>query len=91
MIMLRLGLVAILLQATMLTAWRLGDVSALAPLDYLRLITGSLLGYLAFGEVPGPAVFAGATLIVIANFVAASRSQRGPKTLPPATPSRAAL
>lgn len=70
LMMLCLGLVAIALQAAMLSAWRLGDVSALAPLDYLRLVTGSVLGFLAFGEVPGPAIYAGAALIIAANLAA---------------------
>ncbi len=66
-----LGLVGIAMQAAMLSAWRLGDVSALAPLDYLRLLTGTVLGFAAFGEVPGPAVLAGAGLIIAANLAAA--------------------
>lgn len=82
-IMVCLGLVAIGLQATMLTAWRLGDVSALAPLDYLRLVTGTALGFLAFGEVPGPAVFAGAALIVAANLAAAWKPKGLPTNPPP--------
>ncbi|WP_416906924.1 MAG: DMT family transporter [Polymorphobacter sp.] len=76
LIMLCLGLVAILLQSIMLTAFRLGDVSALAPLDYLRLVTGTILGFLAFGEVPGPAVLIGAALIIAANFAASWRPAR---------------
>lgn len=76
-----LGLVGIAMQAVMLSAWRLGDVSALAPLDYLRLVTGSILGFLVFGEVPGPAVLAGAALIIAANLVASwprPRAAKGP-------------
>jgi drug/metabolite transporter (DMT)-like permease len=84
MIMLCLGLVAIVLQAVMLSAWRLGDVSALAPLDYLRLVTGTALGFLVFGEVPEPAVFVGAALIVIANIAASWPFGRRPKMPPPA-------
>jgi drug/metabolite transporter (DMT)-like permease len=86
-IMLCLGLVAIVLQAVMLTAWRLGDVSVLAPLDYLRLITGTVLGFLAFGEVPGPAVFVGAALIIAANLAVSWRPGRGPKLPPPVEPA----
>jgi drug/metabolite transporter (DMT)-like permease len=77
-IMLCLGLVAIVLQVAMLSAWRLGEVSALAPLDYLRLVTGTALGFLAFGETPEPEMFAGAGLIIVANIVAVARNRRTP-------------
>lgn len=88
LILLSVGLVAIAMQAVMLTAWRLGDVSALAPLDYLRLVTGAVLGFVAFGEVPGPAIFAGAALIIAANIAVSWRPgwQPGPRSaaaLPP--------
>lgn len=85
-IMLCLGLVATVLQAVMLSAWRLGDVSALAPLDYLRLLTGILLGFLAFGEVPGTAVLVGSTMIIVANIGASWRPGKRTKTLLPDTP-----
>lgn len=87
LIMICLGLVAIALQATMLNAWRLGEVSALAPLDYLRLVTGTILGFLAFGEVPGLAVFAGAALIIAANLAAVWKPRQGLKSSPPADPA----
>lgn len=90
--LLSVGLVAIAMQAVMLTAWRLGELSVLAPLDYLRLVTGTLLGFVAFGEVPGPAIFAGAALIIAANIAAswrpgarAARPPALPPTSPPAT------
>lgn len=64
-----LGVLAIALQSAMLAAYRRGDVSALAPLDYTRLLTGAAVGFVAFGEVPSPAVIAGAILIVAANLL----------------------
>jgi drug/metabolite transporter (DMT)-like permease len=69
-IMVCFGLVAIVLQNIMLAAYRIGDVSALSPLDYLRLITGTILGFFAFGEVPTLAILIGAGLIIVANLVA---------------------
>jgi drug/metabolite transporter (DMT)-like permease len=74
LIMLCLGLVAILIQNIMLSAYRLGDVSVLSPLDYLRVVTGSILGFLAFGEVPTLATIIGAILIIVANVVASHQS-----------------
>lgn len=68
-----LGVLALGMQGAMLMAYRNGDVSALAPLDYLRLLVGSLLGWLAFAETPTPALVVGAALIVGANLLLFAR------------------
>jgi drug/metabolite transporter (DMT)-like permease len=81
-IMLCLGLVALILQNTMLAAYRIGDVSVLSPLDYFRLVTGSILGFFAFGEVPTNAILIGAGLIIIANVIASQRPTNRAQTKP---------
>jgi drug/metabolite transporter (DMT)-like permease len=45
----------------------MGDATALVPLDYLRVVYAAVLGYLLFGEVPGPWSFAGMALIMAAS------------------------
>jgi drug/metabolite transporter (DMT)-like permease len=47
--------------------WTLGDTSALAPLDYLRIVYSAVLGYLVFGELPGLWSYAGMALIVTSS------------------------
>jgi drug/metabolite transporter (DMT)-like permease len=42
----------------------LGEATVLVPLDYSRIVYSALLGYLLFGEMPGPWSFAGMALIV---------------------------
>src|SRR5947209_3196747 len=42
----------------------LGDATVLVPLDYSRIVYSAALGYLLFGELPGPWSFAGMALIV---------------------------
>jgi drug/metabolite transporter (DMT)-like permease len=42
----------------------LGDTTALAPLDYLRIVYSAVFGWLVFGELPGVWSYAGMTLIV---------------------------
>ncbi len=74
-----LGVLALGMQASMLMAYRTGDISALAPLDYLRLLAGALLGWLAFAETPTPALLVGAALIIAANlWLFAPTRPRGP-------------
>jgi drug/metabolite transporter (DMT)-like permease len=42
----------------------MGEATVLVPLDYSRIVYSALLGYLLFGEMPGPWSFAGMALIV---------------------------
>jgi drug/metabolite transporter (DMT)-like permease len=51
-------------QTSLNAALKLGDVSFLLPLDYLRLIWAILLGYAFFGDIPGLGLFIGGTLII---------------------------
>jgi drug/metabolite transporter (DMT)-like permease len=58
-------------------AWTLGDTTALAPLDYLRIVYSALLGYLVFSELPGLWSFAGMALIVASSlYLMLSESKR---------------
>jgi drug/metabolite transporter (DMT)-like permease len=45
-------------------AYHCAPASVVAPFSYLQLVGAAASGYLAFGEVPGPAVWLGAALIV---------------------------
>ena len=45
-------------------AFKAGEASAIAPLDYVRLIYALILGFVVFDEWPEPRVFAGAAIIV---------------------------
>jgi len=44
------------------------DASAVAPLNYVRLIWASVLGYLVFGDVPDAPTVAGAAIIVASGW-----------------------
>lgn len=66
------GLVGAIAQWSMTEALRLGDTSEVMPLDFLKLIWASVIGYLIFSEVPdlftwigGLMIFGGATYIAI--------------------------
>jgi drug/metabolite transporter (DMT)-like permease len=54
-------------QAMMTHGWTLAHATVLVPLDYSRIVYSTILGFLVFGEMPGPWSFAGMTLIVAAS------------------------
>ena len=45
----------------------MGEATALVPLDYGRIVYSAVLGYLLFGDCPGPWSFAGMALIVASS------------------------
>lgn len=57
-------------------AYRVGEVSALAPVPYLRLVVAVAAGWLIFAEIPGPMVLAGSAVIVISSLAIARHEQR---------------
>ena len=57
-------------------ALRAGEASALAPLDFTRLVFAGLLGLLVFGEWPADRVFLGAAVIVGAALYTLHRERR---------------
>jgi drug/metabolite transporter (DMT)-like permease len=61
-----------------IAAFRLADASTLAPLVYLELIGAALIGYLAFGEVPGAPTWLGAALIVSGGLCLLQARERSP-------------
>ena len=62
-----IGFLGISGQGLITHGWTLGDVTALVPLDYSRIVYSAVLGYLVFGELPGPWSFAGMAIIVASS------------------------
>lgn len=50
--------------ATMTRAFKIGEMIAVAPVWYVRLIWAAILGYLLFAEVPATATWTGAAMII---------------------------
>ena len=80
------GLLAVLVvvsyfgQRCNIFAFKHGEASLLASLDYLRLLWAALLGYLVFGHFPGLPTWAGASIVISAAiFVIYRETRRGPK------------
>jgi len=64
-----LGLFSLIAHLLLIVAFRLAETWVLAPLVYVELIGAAVIGYLAFGEVPGPATIIGALLIIAAGLI----------------------
>ena len=72
-----LGALSLIGHLLSIVAFRLADTSTLAPLVYVELIGAALIGYLAFGDVPGMATIVGAVLIAAAGLILLQRRNGG--------------
>ena len=59
-----LGLIGGVAQIAMTNAFRLADVSIVAPFDYTAMIWTALLGYFIWGDVPGPNIWIGVAIVM---------------------------
>jgi drug/metabolite transporter (DMT)-like permease len=48
-------------------AFRYGEVSLVAPLDYTGLLWAALFGFIIFGDVPGWSMLAGAAVVMASS------------------------
>jgi drug/metabolite transporter (DMT)-like permease len=71
-----IGVIAAVGQFINILALRAGETSALAPLDFTRLVFAGLLGLMVFGEWPDNRVFMGAAVIVGAALYTLHRERR---------------
>ena len=75
-----MGVIALCVQPLSLAAYRIGEVSRLAPVDFTRLITATLIGFFVFREIPGYLFWVGAVSIVGANLLVLNhKSARKPQ------------
>lgn len=58
------GLIGGVAQIMVTASYRFGSASMLAPFDYASMIFASLIGYVAFGEVPTGPILLGASLVI---------------------------
>jgi len=67
MIMIAMGIVSYFAQMCNIYAYKWGEASVLASLDYIRLLYATILGYLVFANLPGIQTWVGAGIIVTAS------------------------
>lgn len=73
LLILLMGLVSAISHLLVIAAFRLAEASLLAPLVYLELLGGTLLGLLVFGQLPAPMTWLGIALIVAGGVVLIER------------------
>lgn len=58
------GLIGGVAQIMITTSFRFGSASMLAPFDYVSMIFATLIGWVAFNEVPTPTILIGTALVI---------------------------
>ena len=71
-----IGLVGAYSQYLWIRAFRIGEASAVAPFDYLRLLFAGLIGFLLFSETPDIWTIGGAVIVVASTVYIAQREAR---------------
>ena len=71
-----LGCISVLVQTFNIHAYRAGEASAIASLDYTRLIYALIIGLLLFGDWPDATVLIGAAIIIGAALYTIHREAR---------------
>ena len=57
-------------------AFRYGEVSLLAPIEYVTLLWATLFGFAVWGQLPGAAVLMGAAIIIASTLYIVQREAR---------------
>jgi len=76
-LMLGMGLMASLTHLTLVHAFRRTAASVLAPLQYLEMVSATLLGYWIFNEFPDLFTLGGAVLIIVSGLYMFRINHRG--------------
>lgn len=63
-------------QITLAQSFRVADATAVLPLDFLKLLWGSVLGFLFFAEIPDVMTWIGGAVIFVSTFYLAVRESR---------------
>lgn len=70
-----IGLVSLIAQSCNIRAFRDGEATVLASLDYMRLLWATLLGILVFAELPHVTTFVGGAIVIAAALYTVQRER----------------
>ena len=71
-----MGFLGMMVWVLMTSAYARAPAQKLAPMEYTALIWSALIGWAVFGEVPGPMLWAGAAIIILACLLVSWRDGR---------------
>lgn len=71
-----IGVVSYFAQKANVIAYRYGEASLLASLDYVRLVYATVLGWLLFEQLPSSSTWVGAAIIVLASIYTVHREAK---------------
>lgn len=75
-VLIGLGIMGGIGQILQTQSYRYADASLVAPFDYTTMIWAILLGWVLFGQLPGPAVIGGGTIVAAAGLFVIWREHR---------------
>ena len=76
-----MGFVTYFSQMTNIHAYKWGEASVMASLDYIRLLYATIIGYLVFGDLPGTYTWIGAAIIIAASIYTIRREAKLKQTI----------
>ena len=68
LLMLAIAAISTVSQTLIVSAWRMGEATAVAPVNYVQIVLIGLSGFLVYGEVPGLWSMAGTAIIAASTF-----------------------
>ena len=82
-LLIAMGVVGIMAHSCFIRAYAIGEATALAPLDYTRIIFAAGAGYLIFATVPSWQTYVGAAIIASSSlYIAYREAQKTDQPLP---------
>lgn len=81
LLMLVIGVFSYGAQMLNIYAYKWGEASVLASLDYIRILYATMFGYFLFDSLPGPYTWAGALVIVAASIYTVHRERKQNRNL----------
>lgn len=87
-LMVAIGFVSFFAQKANILAYRFGEASVLASLDYIRLLFATVLGAWLFSQWPAKETLAGAMIIILASVYTVHREAKRKQVLVSAADSR---
>ena len=79
-----MGVLGTISQACYIRGMALGEASMMAPLDYVRILFTTALGYVIFAELPLPGTYIGSAIIIAAALYVTLHGRRRDIVPPPA-------